>query len=176
MAADIEKASVMWDLVASMFKLPSYFATRITLDKDTVSLAGKAVRKPQNRAGTGTKGKFKKVPSFHINKSGKPAIIKIHPDYYETDTTGHWRRLKMGSTGTGPDGDPVIGRTWVSTPNRPKEIKRTPKPVYIKSTLASAKLKVEEYLDAVEKAKQAPKLDDSGVLYVLRCTFFCPDF
>ena len=151
MIEQIEKAPVMWDLVGSMFQLPSYFDKRLKVPEKLVNAAGKKVRPLRYAGGRGLNGEFKKIPSLEVGTAEVPIIQQVNPVYYKTETNGHWRRIKPDSIGKGPDGNDEVGRTWVKSKNPWRETKRVPRTIYVKSTLQSAKLKAEEYLKAAEE-------------------------
>ena len=175
MAKEIENASVMWDLVGSMFKLPSYFASRVNVSKALVESAGKTVPSIRNSGGRGVGGVYEKIPSLEVSSSETPAILSVDPDYYQVETEGHWRRLRNGTMGKGPNGEPEANRTWVKATHKWRDGGRVPRTIYVKSTIESAKLKADEYLKAGRQNSKTKDKDvgaktPSGVLYILRCT------
>jgi len=66
MAEKMEKASVMWDLVGSMFALPSYFESRVNIPNAVVAAAGKSVKPLRNRGGKGVGKSFEKSQRFSL--------------------------------------------------------------------------------------------------------------
>ncbi len=63
-----------------------------------------------------------------------------------SNVRGHWRTLKPDSKGVGPDGSPVVGKTWVGAHSRnitTEEVKRAPDAVFSeKLTRAEKDLKL----------------------------------
>lgn len=169
MEEQMEKASVMWDLVGSMFALPLYFESRVNISETLVEAAGNSVKPIRNIGGKGARRSFERVPSLQISDKETPKILMISPTYYPVETEGYWRRLKQGTTGKGPDGKPEENRTWIKARSKFRT-DREPKKVYIKSTLKSAKLKAEEYFKAANEIPDV-NINESlaGFLYVLRC-------
>ncbi len=176
MKKKVAHAMVMWDLVGSMFQLPSYFAYKVNVKKKVVVTAGKRVQKQKSSGGRGVKARYKNVSAIDIIDSNSPIIRPIIPTYYKTESNGHWRRLQPGSIGRGPDGSQETGRTWVKEKSKWRETIEVPRTIYVKSTIRAAKLKATEYEKAAQSTSESIISDDLnssvgyGELYVLRCT------
>lgn len=175
MRQEISHATVMWDLVGSMFQLPSYFAYKVNVKKKVVVAAGRRVQKPKASGGRGVKARYKNVSAIDITDSNSPIIRPVVPPHYKTESNGHWRRLQHGSIGKGPDGSQELGRTWVKVESKWREKIVAPRTIYVKSTISAAKLKATEYEKAAQSVSESIISDDLnsstgyGELYVLRC-------
>lgn len=171
MKKQINHASVLWDLVNSMFQLPAYFAYKVEITKEIAIAAGRQVQKIKSTGGRGIHAKYKTVSSIDIIDSSIPIIRSVTPAHYKTNINGHWRRLTHGSIGKGPNGEVENGRTWVQAKNKWREIEEKTQPIYIKSTIRAAELKALEYEKAAESTTvvKSNEKQDYGELYVLRC-------
>ncbi|MFK5891806.1 MAG: GIY-YIG nuclease family protein [Pseudomonadota bacterium] len=172
----IANAAVMWDLVGSMFQLPSYFAYKVKIKKDVAIAAGRRVRKIKSKGGRGIDGNYNIVSAIDIIDSDSPVIRPVMPPHYKTETEGHWRRLPHGTTGRGPDGSDELNRTWVKSKSKWRESNKKSRIIYVKSTVKAAELKAIEYEKAAQAYSANIITDDVGIkpeygeLYVLRCT------
>ena len=86
-------------------------------------------------------------------------------------TEGYWRRILTDSYGRDREGNQSQGRTWVKATNKWRARRDQPRTVYIKSSVAAAKIQVSDYLEAVQRADadKKPSSEQIGVLYVMRC-------
>ena len=175
----IEGAAVLWNLAEAMFQLPSYFAFRVRVQKSVLVASGRKI-KGRAKGGRGVGLNYRRVSAIEVVDT-VPAVVKAFtPPRYRIETEGFWRRLKNRENyGRGPNGERVRGRTWVKSSNEWRERPEGPRTIYIKSSVAAAKVTVREIVELVKsevdrKANPlAPFLDDGevrGVLYVLRCT------
>ena len=89
----------------------------------------------------------------------------------EVETEGYWRRLAPDRYGQDREGNQTKGRTWVRATNPWRARSNQSRTVYIKSSVAAAKIQVSEYLEAAHRADvdKEPLCEQVGVLYVMRC-------
>ena len=175
----IEQASVLWDLAEIMFKLPSYFTFKIPIEKTVLVASGQSVPR-QSRGGRGIGVRYRRVSAIDITRRALPVVADYTTIGYEIETEGFWRRLsRRESYGRGPNGEPVRGRTWIKFRNKWRERLPGSKIIYVKSSVAAAKITAEEIMEAASKVEVAEKSgsekelaewEKRGVLYVLRCT------
>jgi hypothetical protein len=174
MMEKLDKASVLWNLAEGLFQLPNYFNSRIPLEKEVLYKSGK--RLSQKKGGKGIDNNYRIVSAIEVTESRPvPAIIKINLPHYEVETEGHWRRLSPEAIGHDRNGSEVVGKTWINASNKWKEPKKNSRTIFVKDSLATAKLKISEYIDAaarVEKTINQSTTHDQnyGELYVMRCS------
>ena len=165
----MESMSVLWDIVSSLFQLPTYFSFKLPLDKQIVDKAGDTVKRIRTFGGDGLNATYKTIPSLEINKENTPVIQKLIPQHYKIDNSGYWRKLSSPeSKGKAPDGSEIKGKTWIKSENTWK-IDINSDYVYIKSTIKSAEIKIDEYYNAVKSLDEKNDIEDEGVLYIMRC-------
>jgi hypothetical protein len=166
----VESASVMWNLAEGFFQLPRYFQFRVTVPKDVVIASGKpAPRTAKGGRGIGTK--FKHVTSIEVSDVEQSVVRFYTPPHFDVETEGYWRRLAAGTYGYDREGNQVQGRTWINASNEWRARSNQPRTVFIKSSVAAAKIEVSEYLEAAQRADAEEKFpsEQVGVLYVMRC-------
>ena len=166
--ARVDGASVMWSLAESMLQLHSYFAFRLAVKKPPAGSGRNPPKTP--RGGRGQSEVFEYVPSIELVGSEEDAIRPIQVKHYHVETEGYWRRLRPDENGYDASGNLVRGRTWVYRKLEWRGAPRTPSAIYVKSSIASARIQKEEYLQRAENADHtANEASATGVLYVLRC-------
>ena len=175
----IERAAVLWNLAEAMFQLPSYFAFRVQVQRSVLVASGQKI-KGRAKGGKGVGRNYRRVSAIEVVDAA-PAVVKsFTPPRYRIETEGFWRRLKNRENyGRGPSGERVRGRTWVKSSNAWRERPDGPRTIYIKSSVAAAKVTAQEIIALArsEDNKNANAHDPllghgevRGVLYVLRCT------
>ncbi|CDZ73794.1 Putative phage-derived protein [Neorhizobium galegae bv. orientalis] len=168
-----QKTEVMWRLGEAFFQLPSYFAFKVQISKSVAISSGLRVANHNKKGGQGIGAKFKTVSTIDVVSDDTIPIRKFTPNHYQTETGGYWRRIAPTTLGTGPYGESAKGRTWVKRENVRPIPPDAPRTIYVKSTIASAKVTAEEYIQRAEVAASRAQGDDRqarNVLYVLRCT------
>jgi hypothetical protein len=166
----VESAAVMWNLAEAFFQLPSYFKHRLTVSQETIDKSGKPAPKTA-RGGRGIRATFSHVTSIEISDV-KPSVVRSYTaPHLEVDTAGHWRRLSSDDYGEDPRGNKVKGRTWIKADNKWRARSDDARPVYIKSSLAAAKVQIADYIQAAQHADAIPQKTNAeqGVLYIMRC-------
>ena len=174
----VEDASVLWNLAEMLFQLPSYFAYKIRIQKSVLAASGRSIKRgPKSARGVGAN--FHRVSAIEVAEMDTPVVMTYTYSSYEVETDGHWRRLQeRDSYGRGPNGEMVRGRTWIKSSNKWRERPSGRRTIYVKSSVAAAKLTAEEIIqtasDTNTKASicSASTSDENkvrGVLYVLRC-------
>ena len=175
----IEGAAVLWNLAEAMFQLPSYFAFRVQIQKSVLVASGRRFR-GRVKGGRGVGGNYRRVSAIEVIDTAPAPVKAFTPPRYRIETQGFWRRLKNRENyGRGPNGERVRGKTWVKSSNEWRERPEGPRTIYIKSSVAAAKVTVREVLELVKSQvnSEGNALTDflydgraRGVLYVLRCT------
>ncbi len=132
------------------------------------------------KGGRGVGGNYRRVSAIEVIDTA-PAPVKVFtPPRYRIETQGFWRRLKNRENyGRGPNGERMRGKTWVKSSNEWRERPEGPRTIYIKSSVAAAKVTVREVVELVNSQAndEGNAVTDysydgrvRGVLYVLRCT------
>ncbi len=179
MREQIEGAAVLWNLAEAMFQLPSYFAFRVQIQKSVLVASGRRLE-GRAKGGRGVGGNYRRVSAIEVIDTAPAPVKAFTPPRYRIETRGFWRRLKNRENyGRGPNGERVRGKTWVKSSNEWRERPEGPRTIYIKSSVAAAKVTVREVVELVNSQanSEGNALTDSsydgrvrGVLYVLRCT------
>ena len=170
MGQRVESAAVMWSLAEGFFQLARYFQYRVTVSKEIVDASKKPAPK-KAKGGRGIGAQFKHVASIEISDI-EPSVVRSYaPPHFEVETEGYWRRLAPESYGQDREGNQIKGRTWVTATNSWRARPEQPRTVYIKSSVAAAKVQASEYLEAALRADadKNPLGQLVGVLYVMRC-------
>lgn len=166
------RCNVLWSLAESFFQLPRYFEARVALNYSDFKISRKKIQ--SKKGGAGLRSNYSVVSALERSGSQKTsAIISIRLPHYEVETEGHWKVIGKEEFGEDRHGNSILGRTWVSSATKWKH-KHEKNPIFVKDTIQSAKLKLEEYQEAVNSS-QVPgqeNMDDRvdvGELYVMRC-------
>ena len=176
----VESAAVLWNLAEAMFQLPFYFAFKIPIEKSVLAAAGRSI-KATPKGGRGVGGvNYRRVSAIEVVQKVTPMVTAYTPPHYQVETEGFWRRLpKPESVGRGRNGEAIRGRTWIRSSNTWRERPDGPRTIYVKSSVAAAKVAVDEMIEKVNGMENAaPNVpcgpfreeDVGGVLYVVRCT------
>ncbi|NKL77110.1 GIY-YIG nuclease family protein [Rhizobium leguminosarum] len=164
-----QRTEVMWRLGEALFQLPAYFAFKIQIAKTVAVSAGQRASAQGNKGGRGIGLNFKTVSALDFISDGTVPLRSYTPNHYSTETGGHWRRLSANASGKGPHGEDVKGRTWVRTEKSRATFSDGPRTIYVKSTIAAAKLVAEQYAQAAAANAGLARKGERNVLYVLRC-------
>ncbi len=166
----VESAAVLWNLAEGFFQLASYFQYRVTVSEDVVKASQRPTPKTV-KGGRGAGAHFKYVTSIEISDIEPSVVCSYTPPHFGIETEGYWRRIAPDSYGQDRDGNQIKGRTWIKAANKWRERRDQPRTVYIKSSVAAAKIQVSEYLKAARRANSdnKPSSEHVGVLYVMRC-------
>jgi hypothetical protein len=163
----IEEASALWDLAEGLFQLPYYFSHTEKVPKEVVVKSGK--RLTSKKGGKGVALDYKTVSAIEIVDNNRPAVREVLLPHYKTETEGHWRRISKDALGKDQHGNHVKGKTWIKASNKWRD-RKSSQTVYVKETVAAAKTKIAEYLEASEKAaKRKSDKNRENELYVMRC-------
>ncbi len=174
MMEHFDKTAVLWNLAESFFQLPNYFSYRIALKKELLVKAGK--RLTRKKGGRGVNKQYQIVSAIEVTDiTPTSTVLKVNLPHYEIETEGYWRRLPVNSVGRDRNGCEVQGKTWVKSSNEWRAAKKHSKTVYVKDSISSAKLTINEYLRAADEIDGETKpIDKSnhnyGELYVMRCS------
>ncbi|MFZ6676799.1 GIY-YIG nuclease family protein [Undibacterium sp. Tian12W] len=168
------RSAVLWSLAEGLFQLPMYFNTRLALSKDVTDKSRQ--RLPKKKGGLGLSTDYVVIPAIETNSvAPNLTITRVNLPQYEIETEGHWRRLNDGEYGIDRHGNRVLGKTWISESSKWKHVDATTSTIFLKDTLGSAKVKIEQYLEASARiaeearSKKAETHSDAGELYVMRC-------
>lgn len=166
----IDNANVMWNLAEGFFRLAQYFQYRISVSKETIAASGKS-RPRSAKGGQGVGAQFKFVTSVEVSDNKEDVIRSYTPPYLDVETEGYWKRIGFDKYGHDREGNSIKGRTWVKSINKWRARTDQKQDVYIKSSVAAARIQVSEYMEAAQRAAIAndPIEEKAGVLYVMRC-------
>lgn len=174
MTERFSRSAVLWSLAEGLFQLPSYFNARFVLNKNAASNPHQRI--PSKKGGKGLSGEYSVIPALDTKSSSHTSTITmVRLPQYEIETEGHWRRLPAEVSGVDRHGNAATGRTWVASSSKWKPSNPTSPTIFLKDTLAAAKLKISRYMEASERvAKESNSMEsngtsDSGELYVMRC-------
>ncbi|CDZ46968.1 GIY-YIG nuclease family protein [Neorhizobium galegae] len=172
----IADTAVMWGLGEAMLQLPAYFAYKFPLSKDVLVAGGKTARVTSAKGGTGLGVRFKTVSAIEVTDTLSTVVREYTPKHYKMNDNGYWRRLAPTQNGKGPSGEAVLGRTWIKASGSFRSDDDGTRTIYVKSTLASARLQVADFLELARHSAEARrgldgKVNEKGVVYVLRCKY-----
>ena len=167
----VESAAVMWNLAEAMFQLPAYFNFKVELTREVAVSGGQKLEKAP-RGGRGVGVYFRYVSAVEFTGSETPTVRSYTAPHYEVETEGHWRRLPRDQYGVDAGGNSIRGKTWVSATNKWRERSDRPRTIYVKSSVQAARIKIREYMERAEVARErgTHASPGVGVVYVLRCT------
>jgi hypothetical protein len=171
----IENAAVMWNLAEAFFQLSSYFRFKLAVSKDIIASSG-LPRPKMPKGGRGIGALYKHVTALETsnvpNSSVSSNLVRSYTSpHLEVHTGGYWRRIESSASGIDREGKPTSGRTWVQSTDEWRARPHEQRTVYIKSSVAAAKLRVSEYLEAAQRVDNGKPSsgETTGVLYVMRC-------
>lgn len=131
---------------------------------------GRRLPPTTSRAGKGIGEKIKTVSAIDFVDDKDEPIRGYSTSTYEIETRGYWRRIDRDKYGFGPDGTSEKGRTWIKAENNWRERPSSDRTVYVKASVASAKLRAAEYAALATKLKpETAFTEGESELYVLRC-------
>jgi hypothetical protein len=174
MRGQIEEAAVMWDLAEAMLQLPAYFNHKVAVVRSIAVPEGRRAPATAPKATAGAGVRYRYVSALEFVDTGAALIRTFTAPRYAIETEGYWRRLDLGAQGASAAGEPVNGRTWVKAEHDWRARSDAPRPIYIKSSVAQAKLQREAFL-AKAVASEAARSEAGtaeepiGVVYILRC-------
>jgi T5orf172 domain len=194
MVERIEKEGALFEIAATCFHLPAYFAFRITLvretKRDTAIAAMSAVKRSQiSSVNPEKRPLFRTVAALEIVDIGRlPAIRSYTPPQYKVEVNGFWRKLDLDSVGKDVFGNPIKGRTWVKGHLRWRDRPQRQSTMFVKSSVVSAKAKAAaimasdpsavvlgENLPPIFPVEIEPDDQSTGWLYVMRCPLMDDD-
>jgi hypothetical protein len=194
MVERIEKEGALFEIAATCFHLPAYFAFRITLvretKRDTAIAAMSAVKRSQiSSVNPEKRPLFRTVAALEIVDIGRlPAIRSYTPPQYKVGVNGFWRKLELDSVGKDVFGNPIKGRTWVKGHLRWRDRPQRQSTMFVKSSVVSAKAKAAaimasdpsavvlgENLPPIFPVEIEPDDQSTGWLYVMRCPLMDDD-
>lgn len=170
MKSRVDNAAVMWSLAEAFFQIANYFSFRITVPSSAVEASGQPAPR-LIKGGRGAGANFKYVTAIEVSDNPKGLVRSYTPSHIPVETEGHWRRLPSDRFGHDMNGNRIQGRTWVKTSNKWRESGNISRTIYIKSSVAAARIKAFEYIQAAENRPvgDTELAGATGVLYVMRC-------
>ena len=143
----LEKDRLFFEIAETCFQLPSYFAYRVTLVRETKRATAIAAMSPSARSKISTVASekrplFRTVASLEVVDLGNPAVVRAYsPPRYRIEVDGFWRKIDPNLFGKDIFGNPAKGRTWVRGHLRWRERPERPSTIFVKRSIASAKAK-----------------------------------
>lgn len=134
-------------VMAKLLSLGSYFRfrrDRIVLETSAGRSSGGGTSQPSGGASRNTaekrERKFKVVAALRIvsmapRSDGGSGRGYTPPDH-AVEVEGHWRKLSATSVGVGPNGEPVVGKTFVRGHRRWKDKPERPRTILLKQPVA----------------------------------------
>ncbi len=166
----VESAAVMWILLKQCFSCRHISILKLNLLVRWQFRVVKNLRKPREVAAAWvcTSATCQQSNS----RAQTPTVRSYTAPHYEVETEGHWRRLPRDQYGVDAGGNSIRGKTWVSATNKWRERSDRPRTIYVKSSVQAARIKIREYMERAEVARErgTHASPGVGVVYVLRCT------
>jgi hypothetical protein len=167
-AAPLESYATLFELCATSLLLRAYFAFRITLvrNEDPPSRSetpppvtpASAAPKPKlaSQPTSSTEIRYRKVAALRIINDARISPTRRYaPPQFRVRVRGFWRRLPPGHIGADPNGDPVVGRTWVSPHDRFRDKPIRPREVLVKSRIAIAQAIANADIESARESARA---------------------
>ncbi|HSP17639.1 MAG TPA: HNH endonuclease signature motif containing protein [Thermoanaerobaculia bacterium] len=162
--------SVLFDLANTACFLPEYFTFKYVLIRDEpgrpqpawnatrTETTDDGLSEPQP-ASIESNRIYKRVSALRIVTTADraPSIRRFAAPQFRVPVRGFWREIDAASTGKGPNGEVVIGRTWVHDHERWRELPARPRTVLVKSRVAIARQLVEEDRVAAPRSELEPE-------------------
>lgn len=140
--AQLEAASLYFDLAETAFSLPAYFATKVSLvterDVKTALSSDTPAAKFALKAPQDMRILTRRVSTLDFSYTGHAFDHAYAPPRFRVEVDGFWRRLAPDSNGRDADGHPVRGRTWVRGHARWKDKPPKVGVVHIKTPIRQA--------------------------------------
>jgi len=140
MARQIEGSSVLWSMAETCFGLPAYFGFVLKARRDHQE---QGPMKGQNGCAIVSAPafggrEFTTVPALRIENGFHSEGRSFTPPRYKVEVDGFWRRLSDEGEGKGPEGERVIGKTWVRGHARWKNNPDRPSRILVKASVVRA--------------------------------------
>ena len=166
----IAQAAAVWALAEAMLQLPKYFAHRLAVPKAAATMGRRRAPNLSPKAAHGDGERFQYVPSIALIDGNKPVIRQLDVPYYKLETEGYWQHLERSEFGRDRHGGKIQGKTWISEDIDWRSRSVEEKTIYIKSSVAQARLRSDEFLKGMTLLKDTDSESrPDGVVYVLRC-------
>jgi hypothetical protein len=167
----IEDFSSLFDVMKYAVLLPSYFNYRLDV---VVREPYRQVKKTPNPSIFSHPEPVASAtelmqPNFKIRRVSAIRRISISssiparsftPPTYKVPVSGFWRQLASDSVGSDENGRPVLGKTWVRSHERWRDLPNRPKDVFLKSRIAAAR-RFAESQASVEEVRQSITLSEA---------------
>ncbi|MEM1221938.1 MAG: GIY-YIG nuclease family protein [Verrucomicrobiota bacterium] len=160
--------SALWSVAEAFLQLPSYFKKSLALNKDTGEQLRKRISK--KKGGKGISANYSIIPSLNPKSLNPTSTIEeIQLPQYQIEIEGHWEYIGWDKFGTDRHGNTIIGKTWVHSQTKLKR-QNCDNTIYVKDTIESAKLQIEDILQRVERLTSDKHSGHSlEELYIMRC-------
>ena len=145
----LREYQVLFELCKTAILLPSYFAFKITLVKNeerTTNLGHVPPQESHQTQATAPRPAFqekvvyRKVAALRIvGFDSIRTVRRFTPPQFQVEVEGFWRRLRPDSIGRDASGNPVVGRTWISSHLRWRSQPNKPIEVLVKSRVSVAR-------------------------------------
>lgn len=174
MMEKVEHASIMWNLAEGLFQLPQYFSHKIEIQKNLLFKAGKKLHR-KGKGGQGLRGTYEVISAVEVTNEDTPVIREALLPHYQTETSGHWRRISPEAMGRDREKNPIKGKTWITQQSTWRDRKANDSKIFVKDSLAAARVKIQEYEAAVTLLEQTNNANEQDIekgipeLYVMRC-------
>jgi hypothetical protein len=190
----LEAERLLFEIAETCFRLPAYFAFRITLIRETkretaIAALSNVERFRIAEVSADKRPLFRTVAALDVIDIGRQPVIRSYaPPQYKVEVDGFWRRLDPTALGKDALGNPVKGRTWVKGHLRWRARPEREATVFVKSSIAAAKAKAAaiaasdstatilgDWVPPIYPVEIEPDTVTSGWLYVMRCPLMDDD-
>jgi hypothetical protein len=163
-----ESCAALWSIAESFLQLPSYFKKSLALNKESTKQFKSRVSK--KKGGKGKDNRYLIIPSLNPNSLNPTLTIEeIELPQYQIEVEGHWEYIGWDKFGTDRHSNTIIGKTWVPSKTKLKR-DNGDCTIYVKDTIQSAKIKIEDILQKIDNPPDDEPHDYSqGELYIMRC-------
>lgn len=171
MVGELDACDVVWEVAKTLTLFPAYLAARIKWSKERrertelgATLPGSLKKQREVKSvATADKVLFRTISAIEYTRPESTVVYRLEGRAYtapsfQVAVEGFWRRLGSDEArGKGPNGEDVVGRTWVRSHIRHKD-KAAPtaqRVVYIKASLSEARARLERFRRQVERKANA---------------------
>lgn len=151
--AQIEENSVFFNMAETLFALPAYFATKVSLvtSENVVTQLGASDRSSTQKyalkAPLGMRILHRNVSTLDFDYKGDGFDHAYTPPRFRVEVDGYWRRLKSDAWGKDATGNQIQGRTWVRGHARWKDKPPKMGVVHVKTPIRKALERAQNAID-----------------------------
>ncbi|MEC8011164.1 MAG: GIY-YIG nuclease family protein [Pseudomonadota bacterium] len=169
----LDEMSHVWSFLNTLLRLPIYFKLKLPIEKELIKYSGKRLTKTKNRQGT--RKCYDVISSLmKVENNDSPVLREVHLPHFTSEQSGKWIPLNNDEIGYDKNGYEVIGKTWEWDANNFECNNIEEQKVYVKNTIKSAKITLDEYTKA-SALNETSALNDTqelGEIYIMRCSYF----